>query len=107
MKQNFIQFYNTKNRICTYLKHLPSSLAWQIIPLHILLTEAIVFRSLLHSISLAWSVQRGIFWGIINGFRERFKEPPKDYQLNNVIKKPDLSYYKALFSSLKNYNKLW
>ena len=107
MDQSFIQFYNTKNRLQTYLRHLPLALAWHIILINILLSELLVLHSFFHSAKLAIAIQKGIFAGIANGLIYRRKHYVQSYDLSQYLKKPDFSYYRALFSSLQHYDKLW
>lgn len=107
MNQAFIQFYNTKNRVLTYLRHLPNDLAWQILPMHILLTQCLAIFSLLRSPEVGAAVQKGLWAGLQQGLQERNASEVQQYQLRKYMKKPDFSYYKALFSSLQGYEKLW
>lgn len=107
MNQSFIQFFNTKNRVQTYFRHLPNSLAWQILPLHIWLTELLVVHALMHSFSVGWAIQKGLIAGITYGVQDRLDKQVAEYQLFRYLKKPDFAYYKALFSSLKGYDQLW
>jgi GT2 family glycosyltransferase len=107
MDQTFIQFFNTKNRIQTYLRHLPDSLFWKIVPLHVLLSELLATYSLLKSFELGMAIQKGVAAGIKYGLEERSKNDILEYPVTKYMKRPDTSYYRALFSSLKGYDKLW
>lgn len=108
MNQGFIQYYNTKNRLFTYFRHLPSKVAWNILPFHILLTQALICKTILNHPSVALEMQKGMLAGIRDGIKGRMQEKgDREYDLASYIKKPDISYYVALFTSLKGYNKVW
>ncbi len=110
MPQPFLQFHNTKNRFITYLKHLPSIQLFEILPIHLLLCEALVIKTMTTSLPTALAIQRGIFVGLYRGFKERFTFTLSGLQrrsLKDVTRTPGLSYYQALFSSLENYQELW
>jgi len=110
MPQPFLQFHNTKNRFVTYLKHLPMNQLLAILPVHFLLCEALVFKTLLSSRRTALAIQKGICVGLYRGVQERFRFTASGacrQPLKDVTKTPGLSYYKALFSSLENYQELW
>jgi len=108
LPSDLIQFHNYKNRVLTYFKHLPLLTLFQIVLVHTFFCEAIVLKTLLSSPKLAWAIQRGILAGWTAGCWYRcthFFE--QRMPLRDVIKYPDISYYKALFTSLKGYSKIW
>jgi GT2 family glycosyltransferase len=110
MNQAFVQFHNAQNRVLTYFKHLPLHTLIQVIPLHILLCEGLVAKTLVKSPQIAWSIQKGIALGVLKGIQARSaysKVIKIRFPIDKVTKHPDMSYYKALFSSLEGYNKLW
>lgn len=107
MQQDFIQFYNTKNRIQTLIAELPLLDAVRIATANILLTQFLAIWSLFSSVKLAYAIQIGLAAGIFNGVTTRIKVKKERVALSSLLKKPDFSYYQALFSSLKNYNKIW
>jgi GT2 family glycosyltransferase len=110
MNQAFVQYHNAKNRIATYIKHLPLNEVIKILPLHLALCEALVLKTILRSPTDAWAIQKGLVVGIVKGIQKRneFSQKIKSRKdLSAVTKSPDTSYYRALFSSLEGYNKIW
>lgn len=106
MNQAFIQYHNTKNRITTYIVHNPFNYLILMLPLHLLLTEALVCKTLFSNMHVAIEIQKGMILGIWKGLRKRdYLRKKRD--LRRILKKPDISYYLALFSSLKGYEQLW
>jgi GT2 family glycosyltransferase len=107
-----IYFHSFKNRICTYLKNLEFWSLLKIVPLHLLICEAISIIYILRGqVSYSLSVQKAIFWNIrylsstvkkradISNFRGKHD---KEY-FSTVLKNPRLSYYLYLFKGLQYY----
>lgn len=105
MDQGFVQYHNTKNRICTYIRHLSLLPLCLVLPVHLIFTEIVIFRTFLTQRSVSISMQKGVLRGIIMGFTKRFCTS-QDHR-SVPYKNPDLSYYLALFSSLQGYKKVW
>lgn len=107
MDRAFVQFYNTKNRFETYIKNLQMNELITVLPVHLILTELLAVSSLIRNVQLGIAIQKGILVGIFQGIIQRGTYQFSRKHLSFCTKKPDLSYYLALFSSLKNYEKLW
>ncbi|MEO8581113.1 MAG: glycosyltransferase family 2 protein [Patescibacteria group bacterium] len=109
MDQHFIQYHNTKNRITTYFCNLPLSLLLTMLPIHLLLSELLVFKTIFSKkLRLAWTIQKGLIEGVVTGILRRIRAISKPaVSLSIVMKRPSLKYYKALFSSLQGYTEIW
>ena len=62
------------------------------------------------SVPTAWAIQKGVVVGVWRGLVERTKmslQGVTRVSLAAVSRKPGISYYKALFTSLENYQELW
>jgi GT2 family glycosyltransferase len=103
LNQEFIQYHNTKNRVLTFRKNMSLGDKIRILPLHLLLTEGLIVKSFLTNFKLGLAMQKGF----MEGMRAKVVEQNQKLSLGSLIKEPDLGYYRGLFSSLKNYNKLW
>lgn len=108
MDTEFIQYYNTKNRLTTYARHFSIYHLMTILSIHLVLTELLMLKLLCTgSWKIALSVQRGIIQGCVDGMHSRIAVRNATRNLLSVTKKPDLQYYLALFSSLEGYLKIW
>lgn len=109
MNQERIQFHNAKNRMTTYLRHLPAKELILMFPFHLCLSELIVLKLVLSAqTALAWQVQKGILIGLAKGLNDRLHTLGNSRKvLANVTKKPDIQYYRALFTGLVGYTKVF
>lgn len=102
-----VQFHSFKNRLQTYLKNLGSRQLLSTLPRHLLYLQLASGAYLLikRDLSLAWAVQRAIFWNLLH-LKEILKKrawvqeqvrrvPDRDY-LPQVSRKVSLGYYLSL-----------
>lgn len=99
-----VQSKNLRNRLTTYLRHLSLQDLLRVYVFHVLLSEALVIRTLLQSVRMGFSLQRALIVGIHDGIRTR-TTTHKRTRLPE--RKPDLGYYRALFSALEDYTRLY
>lgn len=108
MNQRVIQYYNSKNRVQTYLIHLTLPVLLSSFIFHFFLCELLVVKTLFSRMDIAVAIQKGLLHGFYEGITCRLKKFSKKRQsLQAVTKYPDISYYVALFTSLKGYQKIW
>lgn len=103
LHQEFVQFFNTKNRITTFRKNFTLVDSLTIFMLHLLLTQGLILKNAFQKPSVAFAMQKGLFQGLFTPV----KATEMKMNISRYIRYPDLGYYIGLFSSLKNYSKLW
>ncbi len=109
----FINFHSFKNRISAIIKNLG---LWELIktlPIHLLLTQAVVFSFLLRGrVGVAISIQQAVFWNLTHlgktlnnrkKVQEKLRKISDKKLMKRVKKKVRLLYYYYLFTELENY----
>jgi len=107
IQNDIIQFHSYKNRICSYIKNLELKSLLTILPVHIALCIIFSFYSLLKGqLNIFFSIQKAIFWNIINlnktlnkrAYIQTNIRKVHDKKLMTVIMKlPRLEYYVGSF----------
>jgi GT2 family glycosyltransferase len=106
-KNDYIQFHNFKNKLCSYIKNLSLIELLKIIPLFIFLNFAIAFLWILkgkwkHSLALLQS----IWWNIMHlrntvskrSKIQKIRKQSDAFVWQKVKRNPEISYYKYLFN---------
>lgn len=111
---DFVQFHSYKNRIFTHCKNLEFGTLIKILPLHLILCVLVsIMYCITGKFSLAYSIQKSIFWNLshVKIIFQRRKEIKnirniRDTQyLPNLTKKVRINYYYHLFTTeLAGYN---
>jgi len=105
---DFVQFHSYKNRIFTHCKNLEIKTLMKVLPSHLALcTFASIMYCVTGKFSLAYCIQKSIFWNLFNlktilKRRREIKNLRKvgdNEYLPNVTKKVRASYYYHLFTT--------
>lgn len=109
----YIQFHSFKNRLMTYLKNLSAVNLIQVLPLTLLVYQAIFILFLLTGkFRIAFAIQGAIIWNVLNigktlekrkYVQEKIREVKDEDFLPNITRKVRLSYYYYMFRGLGLY----
>ncbi|KKR72891.1 MAG: hypothetical protein UU81_C0043G0002 [Microgenomates group bacterium GW2011_GWC1_41_8] len=113
MVRSFIQFHSFKNRICTFIKNFSMKYLIRILPVTLIFYQGVfLYHLFVGDRSVAWAVQRAIWWNIVHirqtlNKRQRIQAAIRtvsdDLFWENITRPVRLSYYYFMIKGLAHY----